>query len=155
MRRIERTSAFKRDYKRKKAGQHRRVLDELLRTVVAALAEDRPLPPVEPGPCAPRRVEGLPRLPPPARPGADVPEARRTHAAARPPRLACRALRLKRVHPMAISDLLPIGGQGPPSAQVRVLSSPGHQRSSGAFRFANTSCSGRSSTSSSCEAPRA
>jgi len=45
MRRIERTSAFKRDYKREKAGQHRRVLDELLGTVVAALAEDRRLPP--------------------------------------------------------------------------------------------------------------
>ncbi len=43
MRRIERTSAFRRDFKREKAGQHRRKLDELLAGVVSALAGDQPL----------------------------------------------------------------------------------------------------------------
>ena len=43
MRRIERSSAFKRDYKREAKGQHRTTLDEALRSVIAALASDRPL----------------------------------------------------------------------------------------------------------------
>ena len=45
MRRIERTGAFRRDFKREKAGAHRRKLDMLVTDVVALLAEDRPLPP--------------------------------------------------------------------------------------------------------------
>jgi mRNA interferase YafQ len=45
MRRIESTTAFRRDFKREKAGRHRRDLDHLLAGVVALLAEDRPLPP--------------------------------------------------------------------------------------------------------------
>ena len=45
MRRIERTNAFKRDYKREKVGQRRRELDELLEAVIKALAADQPLPP--------------------------------------------------------------------------------------------------------------
>jgi len=44
MRRIERTNAFRRDFKREKRGQHRRDLDTLLVEVVALLVEDRPLP---------------------------------------------------------------------------------------------------------------
>ncbi len=45
MRRIESTTAFRRDFKREKAGGHRRDLDRLLAGVVALLVEDRPLPP--------------------------------------------------------------------------------------------------------------
>jgi mRNA interferase YafQ len=45
MRRIERTGAFRRDFKREKAGANRRKLDMLVADVVALLAEDRPLPP--------------------------------------------------------------------------------------------------------------
>ena len=44
MRTIERTSAFKRDYKRESRGEHRAKLGELLGQVVEALAADRPLP---------------------------------------------------------------------------------------------------------------
>ncbi|MDN5848627.1 MAG: type II toxin-antitoxin system YafQ family toxin [Nitrococcus sp.] len=43
MRTIERSSAFKRDYKRETKGQHRAVLDEGLVPVLRALAADRPL----------------------------------------------------------------------------------------------------------------
>ncbi len=43
MRTIERTGAFKRDYKREQAGRHRR-LDERLTAIVRLLAEDQPLP---------------------------------------------------------------------------------------------------------------
>ena len=43
MRRIERTSRFKRDYKRESKGRHRAYLDAILVPVVAALANDRPL----------------------------------------------------------------------------------------------------------------
>ncbi len=43
MRRIERTNAFKRDFRREKAGPYRRTLDELVASAVRALAEDRPL----------------------------------------------------------------------------------------------------------------
>ena len=45
MRRIRRTSAFKRDYKREKKGRFARTVDAELANVVAELAEDRPLPP--------------------------------------------------------------------------------------------------------------
>ena len=45
MRRIERTSRFKRDYKRESRGRHRTYLDAILASVVAALANDRPLEP--------------------------------------------------------------------------------------------------------------
>jgi mRNA interferase YafQ len=44
MRTIRRTTHFKRDYKRTKAGRHRATLDEDLRTVVRLLATDTPLP---------------------------------------------------------------------------------------------------------------
>lgn len=45
MRTIERTGAFRRDFKRERAGRHRDKLDSLLAAVVALLAEDKPLPP--------------------------------------------------------------------------------------------------------------
>jgi mRNA interferase YafQ len=44
MRRIERTSAFRRDFKREKRGQHRRDIDSLVSNVVFLLAEDKSLP---------------------------------------------------------------------------------------------------------------
>jgi mRNA interferase YafQ len=44
MRKISRTSRFKKDYKREARGQHRATLDADLLTVVSLLAEDRPLP---------------------------------------------------------------------------------------------------------------
>jgi mRNA interferase YafQ len=43
MRRIERTGAFRRDFKREKRGQHRRDIDSLVSDVVSLLAEDKPL----------------------------------------------------------------------------------------------------------------
>ena len=45
MRTIERTSRFKRDYKRESKGRHRTCLDAILAPVVEALANDRPLEP--------------------------------------------------------------------------------------------------------------
>jgi mRNA interferase YafQ len=45
MRTIERSSAFRRDYKREAKGQHRATLDDDLVPVLAALANDRPLEP--------------------------------------------------------------------------------------------------------------
>jgi mRNA interferase YafQ len=44
MRRIERTNAFRRDYKREKRGQYRRDLEALISFIVSLLAEDMPLP---------------------------------------------------------------------------------------------------------------
>jgi mRNA interferase YafQ len=44
MRRIEITTAFRRDFKREKRGSHRSDLDALISNVVPLLAEDRPLP---------------------------------------------------------------------------------------------------------------
>lgn len=43
MRTIERTSQFKKDYKRESKGQHRGALDADLRSVLALLATDIPL----------------------------------------------------------------------------------------------------------------
>lgn len=43
MRRIERTNAFRRDFKREKRGLHRRELDALL-IAISMLADDKPLP---------------------------------------------------------------------------------------------------------------
>jgi len=43
MRTIERSSAFRRDYKREARGQHRATLDDDLFPVIAALANDKPL----------------------------------------------------------------------------------------------------------------
>lgn len=43
MRTIERTTQFKRDYKRESRGQHRASLDADLASVVEALARDEPL----------------------------------------------------------------------------------------------------------------
>ena len=45
MRTIERSSAFKRDYKREIKGQYRATLDADLLPVLAALANDQPLAP--------------------------------------------------------------------------------------------------------------
>ncbi len=45
MRRIERTSRFKRDYKRESRGRHRTYLDAVLAPVVEALVNDRHLEP--------------------------------------------------------------------------------------------------------------
>ena len=44
MRRIERTNAFRRDFKREKRGQHRRDVKSLLTLAVSLLSEDEPLP---------------------------------------------------------------------------------------------------------------
>jgi mRNA interferase YafQ len=44
MRRIERTTAFRRDFKREKRGGHRSELDSLVAEIVSLLAEDRALP---------------------------------------------------------------------------------------------------------------
>jgi mRNA interferase YafQ len=44
MRTIEHTRAFRRDWKRERAGAHGRRLDTLLHDVVTLLAGDRPLP---------------------------------------------------------------------------------------------------------------
>lgn len=44
MRRIESTSAFHRDFKREKRGEHRRDLESLVSGTVRLLAEDEPLP---------------------------------------------------------------------------------------------------------------
>ena len=43
MRTIDRSSAFKRDYKREAKGQHRDTLDGALKPVLVALATDQPL----------------------------------------------------------------------------------------------------------------
>jgi mRNA interferase YafQ len=43
MRTIERSTAFRRDYKREARGRHRATLDADLMPVLAALAEDKPL----------------------------------------------------------------------------------------------------------------
>ncbi|MEA3291351.1 MAG: type II toxin-antitoxin system YafQ family toxin [Pseudomonadota bacterium] len=43
MRRIERTSQFKRDYRRVTKGLYRTTLDQDFRTVIEALSNDRPL----------------------------------------------------------------------------------------------------------------
>lgn len=45
MRRIEHTNAFRRDFKREKAGRHRQKLDTLVADAVALLAADEPMPP--------------------------------------------------------------------------------------------------------------
>ena len=45
MRRIERTNAFRRDFKREQRGQHGRDLETLLSSVVSMLAQDAPLSP--------------------------------------------------------------------------------------------------------------
>jgi len=44
MRKISRTSRFKKDFKRESKGQHRASLDADLSGVVSLLVEDRPLP---------------------------------------------------------------------------------------------------------------
>lgn len=44
MRTIKRTTQFKRDYKREKAGRHRAALDDALLAVVKLLVTDTPLP---------------------------------------------------------------------------------------------------------------
>jgi len=44
MRRIERTTAFRRDFKREKKGQYRGTLDFLVSEVVSLLIQDIPLP---------------------------------------------------------------------------------------------------------------
>jgi mRNA interferase YafQ len=44
MRRIERTNAFRRDFKREKRGSHRADLDSLIFDIVSLLAQDTPLP---------------------------------------------------------------------------------------------------------------
>lgn len=45
MRTIERSTAFKRDYKRESKGRHRATLADDVRRVLAALATDQPLEP--------------------------------------------------------------------------------------------------------------
>ena len=43
MRTIDRSSAFKRDYKREAKGQHRATLEKILKAVLVALVTDQPL----------------------------------------------------------------------------------------------------------------
>lgn len=43
MRTIDRSSAFKRDYKREAKGQHRATLEKILKVVLVALVTDQPL----------------------------------------------------------------------------------------------------------------
>jgi mRNA interferase YafQ len=43
MRTIDRASSFKRDYKREAKGQHRDMLDDMLKPILVALATDQPL----------------------------------------------------------------------------------------------------------------
>lgn len=43
MRRIDRTNAFRRDFKREMRGRHRRDLESLLTSVISLLMDDRPL----------------------------------------------------------------------------------------------------------------
>lgn len=43
MRKIERTTGFKKDFKRESKGQYRTILDDELQTVLIALVNDRPL----------------------------------------------------------------------------------------------------------------
>ncbi len=43
MRKIERTTQFRRDYRREQRGQHRNALGTTLITILKALAEDKPL----------------------------------------------------------------------------------------------------------------
>ncbi|WP_375627064.1 MULTISPECIES: type II toxin-antitoxin system YafQ family toxin [unclassified Bartonella] len=45
MRTIERTTIFKRDFKREMKGRYRHLLDTDLRKIIAALANDQPLEP--------------------------------------------------------------------------------------------------------------
>ena len=45
MRKIERTSRFKRDYRREAKGRHRTSLDAVLVPLLVALADDQPLEP--------------------------------------------------------------------------------------------------------------
>lgn len=45
MRTIDRSSAFKRDYKREAKGQHRKTLDRDLTPILVALVNDQPLEP--------------------------------------------------------------------------------------------------------------
>ena len=45
MRRIEYTNAFRRDFKREKAGRHRQKLDALVADATTLLATDAPMPP--------------------------------------------------------------------------------------------------------------
>jgi mRNA interferase YafQ len=44
MRRIERTGAFRRDFKREKRGRHRSELEAILSFAISLLADDKPLP---------------------------------------------------------------------------------------------------------------
>lgn len=44
MRRIERTNAFRRDFKREMRGPHRRDLETALTSAISLLVEDKPLP---------------------------------------------------------------------------------------------------------------
>jgi len=44
MRRIERTSAFRRDFKREKRGRHRSELETVLTFAVSLLVDDKPVP---------------------------------------------------------------------------------------------------------------
>jgi len=44
MRRIERTNAFRRDFKREKRGRHRREVERELTFVISLLVENKPLP---------------------------------------------------------------------------------------------------------------
>ena len=73
MRKIEVTTAFKRDFKRESRGQHRAILDTELKDVIALLAGDMPLPAKLRDHALTGNWEGLPGLPCAARPGVDLP----------------------------------------------------------------------------------
>ena len=92
MRAIERSTRFKRDYKRELKGQHRATLDADLMPVLVALASDAPLDPRYQD----HGLSGLSRLPRQARPRADLCQTGRDDVAPGPARIAERGLRRTR-----------------------------------------------------------
>jgi mRNA interferase YafQ len=68
MRRIERSNAFKRDYRRVKAIPRYRDVDQRLITVLEFLVDDRPVATPEPRPCLGRELGGISGLPSLAQP---------------------------------------------------------------------------------------
>ena len=88
MRTIERTSQFKRDYKRESRGRHRTYLDASLALIVEALANDQPLEPWHHNHAL--SGEWGDHHDCHVKPGADLPEVRRRHPAPGTPRITCR-----------------------------------------------------------------
>jgi mRNA interferase YafQ len=88
MRAIERTSRFKRDYRREKSGVLSKKLDQLLIEAIDLLAADRPLPQRYFDHPLPGEWSGFRDCHIRLDLGADLREAGRAYAAPRAPRLA-------------------------------------------------------------------